>query len=170
MLAKFKKSQTGFTIIEVLIVLAIGGLIMLIVFLAVPALQRQQRNTGRKSDAARIAAAASNFVTNNNGTMPAAGSTANANTIIADAGPLSQYPVSSGWAGNNALAAQRLNIVAGAAANAAITVDGMQLVVGAICNAAGGGATSSGASPRSMALQYPTENNGGAFAGLCVDV
>jgi prepilin-type N-terminal cleavage/methylation domain-containing protein len=35
-----QKRQQGFTIIEVLIVLAIAALILLIVFLAVPALQR----------------------------------------------------------------------------------------------------------------------------------
>jgi prepilin-type N-terminal cleavage/methylation domain-containing protein len=37
--------RTGFTIIEVMIVLAIAGLILLIVFLAVPALEREARNT-----------------------------------------------------------------------------------------------------------------------------
>ena len=42
MLNKIKKDNKGFTIIEVLIVLAIAGLIMLTVFLAVPSLQRQQ--------------------------------------------------------------------------------------------------------------------------------
>jgi prepilin-type N-terminal cleavage/methylation domain-containing protein len=35
-----KNNKKGFTIIEVLIVLAIAGVIMVIVFLAVPALQR----------------------------------------------------------------------------------------------------------------------------------
>lgn len=35
-----KNSPRGFTIVEVMIVLAIAGLIMLIVFLAIPALQR----------------------------------------------------------------------------------------------------------------------------------
>ena len=50
MLQNLKKRNQGFTIIEVMIVLAIAGLIMLIVFLAVPALQRNQRNTARKQD------------------------------------------------------------------------------------------------------------------------
>ena len=48
------KRDEGFTIIEVLIVLAIAGLIMLIVFLAVPALQRNSRNTQRTNDASLI--------------------------------------------------------------------------------------------------------------------
>lgn len=61
------RKQEGFTIIEVLIVLAIAGLIMLIVFLAVPALQRSSRNRGREADASLIASAISECVTNNNG-------------------------------------------------------------------------------------------------------
>ncbi|MEI7632454.1 MAG: prepilin-type N-terminal cleavage/methylation domain-containing protein, partial [bacterium] len=44
----------GFTIIEVMIVLAIAGIIMAIVFLAIPAIQRSNRNTQRKSDASRL--------------------------------------------------------------------------------------------------------------------
>lgn len=63
-------NQKGFTIIEVLIVLAIAGLILLIVFLAVPALQRNSRNTQRKNDVAAILAAVSEFGNNNNGLMP----------------------------------------------------------------------------------------------------
>ena len=45
-----KKRAEGFTIIEVLIVLAIAGLILLVVFLAVPALQRNARNTQRNAE------------------------------------------------------------------------------------------------------------------------
>jgi prepilin-type N-terminal cleavage/methylation domain-containing protein len=66
------KKEQGFTIIEVLIVLAIAGLILLIVFLAVPALQRNARNQQRKTDAAAILAAVSEFQDNNNGQQPTA--------------------------------------------------------------------------------------------------
>lgn len=45
---KFQKN--GFTIIEVVLVLAVAGLIFLMVFLALPALQRSQRDTQRKSE------------------------------------------------------------------------------------------------------------------------
>jgi len=62
----------GFTIIEVLIVLAIAGLIMLIVFLAVPALQRNSRNNSRRNDASRVLAAANEWKTNNNNKTPVA--------------------------------------------------------------------------------------------------
>lgn len=44
-------NNRGFTIIEVLIVLAIVGLIILIIFLALPTLQRVERNNYRKQQA-----------------------------------------------------------------------------------------------------------------------
>ena len=64
------KKQKGFTIIEVLIVLAIAGLIMLIVFLAVPALQRNSRNTQRRNDVSAYLGAVNEFIANNNGAIP----------------------------------------------------------------------------------------------------
>jgi prepilin-type N-terminal cleavage/methylation domain-containing protein len=65
-----KKNSKGFTIIEVLIVLAIAGLIMLVVFLAVPALQRNARNTQRKSDVSAILGSVSEYTSNNAGALP----------------------------------------------------------------------------------------------------
>ena len=44
------KNKKGFTIIEVVLVLAIAGLIFLMVFLALPALQRSQRNQQYKNN------------------------------------------------------------------------------------------------------------------------
>lgn len=73
MLKNLKKKSEGFTIIEVLIVLAIAGLIMLIVFLAVPALQRNQRNNARNNDGARVAAAVTECLSNRNGVTNATG-------------------------------------------------------------------------------------------------
>lgn len=71
MLSKLKKSNNkGFTIIEVMIVLAIAGLIILIVLLAVPALQRNGRNTAIKNDASAVAAAISEYKSNNDGSTP----------------------------------------------------------------------------------------------------
>ncbi|HEX5797975.1 MAG TPA: type II secretion system protein [Candidatus Saccharimonadales bacterium] len=64
---KLQNRSEGFTIIEVLIVLAIAGLIMLIVFLAVPALQRNSRNTQRNSDASLIASGVNECLNNRNG-------------------------------------------------------------------------------------------------------
>ncbi|MBR6166724.1 type II secretion system protein [Candidatus Saccharibacteria bacterium] len=64
------KSKKGFTIIEVVLVLAIAGLIFLMVFIALPALQRSQRNTQREDDISRILTAANDYQTNNHGKTP----------------------------------------------------------------------------------------------------
>mgnify|MGYP002659602735 CR=1 FL=1 len=64
---KNQKSQKGFTIIEVALVLAVGALIFLVVFLAVPALQRNQRNDARKRDASSVSEAVTSYTSNNPG-------------------------------------------------------------------------------------------------------
>ena len=56
-----RSNQKGFTIIEVLIVLAIAALILLVVFLAIPGLQRSERNGRRRSDVAKIKLALYNY-------------------------------------------------------------------------------------------------------------
>lgn len=66
------QKQQGFTIIEVVLVLAIAGLIFLVVFLAVPALQRSQRDTARKNDLSRFMSQISSYQSNNKGTVPVA--------------------------------------------------------------------------------------------------
>lgn len=61
----------GFTIIEVVLVLAIAGLIFLMVFLALPALQRSQRDTQRKNDMLLIMSQLRAYQANNRGrTLP----------------------------------------------------------------------------------------------------
>ena len=62
-----QKQQKGFTIIEVILVLAIAALIFLMVFLALPALQRGQRDTARKDDVSIVASSVTNLLSNNNG-------------------------------------------------------------------------------------------------------
>ena len=49
-----KLTKKGFTLIEVVLVLAIAGLILAMVLIALPALQRGQRNTQRKRDLSLI--------------------------------------------------------------------------------------------------------------------
>ena len=65
-----KTNKKGFTIIEVVLVLAIAGLIFLMVFIALPALQRSQRNTQREDDIARFLTAVNDYQTNNSGQTP----------------------------------------------------------------------------------------------------
>ena len=65
-----KTRNTGFTIIETLIVLAIVGFIMLLIFLAVPSLRNNSHNNARRNDAARLAAHVNDFMIRNNGSQP----------------------------------------------------------------------------------------------------
>lgn len=55
------KRMNGFTIIEVVLVLAIAALIFLMVFIAVPALQANQRDTERKNDAGLVSSAVTEY-------------------------------------------------------------------------------------------------------------
>lgn len=64
-------NQKGFTIIEVVLVLAIAGLIFLMVFIALPALQRSQRDTQRKNDLSRVQSKINDYQSNNRGAIPA---------------------------------------------------------------------------------------------------
>lgn len=64
------KNKKGFTIIEVVLVLAIAGLIFLMVFIALPAMQRSQRNTQRANDISRFLTAVNQYQSNNSGKIP----------------------------------------------------------------------------------------------------
>lgn len=64
------KSKKAFSIIEVVLVLAVAGLIMLAMFIAIPAMQRSKRNTERKDDMARIMKAVTSYQGNHNGKAP----------------------------------------------------------------------------------------------------
>lgn len=64
----------GFTIIEVVLVLAIAGLIFLMVFIALPSLQRSQRDTERRIKMANVQTKVMDYQNNNNGKLPNDGS------------------------------------------------------------------------------------------------
>lgn len=129
---QLKKKTEGFTIIEVLIVLAIAGLIMLIVFLAVPALQRNQRNNARNSDASRISAAVTECMANRNG------QTASCDT----------------WAEINPGTTTQITALGAASTTQAA------LAFNSGCSAAGD-ATGPGAGARSFSILYQLEGGGG---------
>lgn len=65
-----KERQKGFTLIEIVLVLAIAGLILLMVFLAVSGAQRSRRDTQREEDAGRIASQLEQYASNNSGDYP----------------------------------------------------------------------------------------------------
>jgi prepilin-type N-terminal cleavage/methylation domain-containing protein len=141
-----KRKENGFTIIEVLIVLAIAGLILLVVFLAVPALQRNSRNTQKKSDVAAILGGISEYVNNSGGGMPA-----NVGAFC-DNVKLGYY---------NADNCADITFTA----NSGTTVTGVSgrvfVKTGAKCNDAGDNFTATNASGRNVAAVYTVETGGG---------
>jgi prepilin-type N-terminal cleavage/methylation domain-containing protein len=149
MLQNLKKRNQGFTIVEVMIVLAIAGLIIMIVFLAVPALQRQSRNTAIRNDTAAVLAGVNEFTQNNNGQLPttiAVNATTGVVTITGGAGT----------------AAAEAKVRPGTAVQpnftgAMPTVAGtIQIRTGLKCNGNAFGA----ATPRAIAAGYTIETSG----------
>lgn len=65
------KTKKGFTIIEVVLVLAVAGLIFLMVFIAFPALQRAQHDTQRTDDMARVQSKLIDWQSNHSNNLPA---------------------------------------------------------------------------------------------------
>lgn len=64
---KLRSNKSGFTLIEVVLVLAIGGLIFLLAFLAFGQATKNRRDTQRRSDAARIISEVENAKGDSNG-------------------------------------------------------------------------------------------------------
>lgn len=186
MLSRTNEHRSGFTIIEIMIVLAIAGLIMLIVFLAVPALQRASRNTGRKDDIGRISSAINDFVSNDNGNLPGGttGATWNADctTIIGtgtagnygDAGQLSQYtvPADMSCPAGNGLANSKVGLFneeQGGLSINAVTGDAIVLDEGAVCPLTASPApTTTVGSARQAALLYAVEPSNGNWTWDCI--
>lgn len=78
------KKQSGFTLIEIVIVLAIAALIMVIVFVAVQGAQRSRRDTAIRNKAAQVVAGLISCASNNSGQVP--GTTGACDTYITGAG------------------------------------------------------------------------------------
>lgn len=86
MKTRMKKDRQGFTIIEVVLVLAIAGLIFLMIFIALPALQRSQRDAQRRNDISLLLTKIMNYQTNNRGALPAGTGTNTPATVVPDGG------------------------------------------------------------------------------------
>ena len=148
--------KTGFTIVEVLIVLAIAGLIMVVVFLAVPALQRSGRNNALSADANSVLTSVGNYSTNNGGTLPAslngsATATPSGGTVTVGASGTNQESPKVG----SGTASVMLN---GTTITNATTVGTIQIITGtsAVCNPTGTGLSGTG-STRSYVVLYVAE-------------
>lgn len=165
------KKEEGFTIIEVLIVLAIAGLIMLIVFLAVPALQRNNRNTQRRTDVGNLLAGISDFATNNNGQLP--------NTIAITDGTAtftrtgcagcSESEAKIAFFTAQGTAAGQVEMLGTYAARGPFdtpTNDRVALVISAACDGPNSGETTPGAARQFVAI-FSAETGSNSFAGQC---
>ena len=64
------ENKRGFTIIEVVLVLAIAGLIFLMVFIALPAMQRSQRDTQRRDTLSMMVTQITQYQANNRNKLP----------------------------------------------------------------------------------------------------
>ena len=64
------RMRKGFTIIETTLVIAIAGLIFLMVFVALPGLRAQQRDTDRREDVTKVIREIKDYQTNNRGALP----------------------------------------------------------------------------------------------------
>lgn len=150
-----RKKSEGFTIIEVLIVLAIAGLIMLIVFLAVPALQRNSRNTQRTNDAALIGQSINDCLPNKNGNADACDTFAELSTAgTFDSTKVKQLTAQVG--------------TGGVLATADNPAESVQIGRTFKCDS-NGVATATGASNRQLVVTYEVETSSGA-AVRCLDV
>jgi len=114
-----KFNNKGFTIVETLIVLAIAATIIIVVLLAVPALQRQSRNTATKVGAGAIASGWTAEVGNaNGGTMSVTGATG---SITINTAP---YKVNTGIKTLTAAAAAATKVTYNATTNSVTGVAG----------------------------------------------
>lgn len=62
--------KRGFTLVEIILVLAVAALIILMVLLTAPAVSRSQRNNATRQNVNRIVAAVDEYKSNNRGRMP----------------------------------------------------------------------------------------------------
>ncbi|MBP5656312.1 type II secretion system protein [Candidatus Saccharibacteria bacterium] len=70
-----ERNKKGFTILEVVLVLAIAGLIFVMVFIAMPALRRNQRDQVRVRNISTIISLMDQYRSHNKGRMPGTNST-----------------------------------------------------------------------------------------------
>lgn len=153
-----KHKNSGFTIIEVMIVLAIAGLILAIVFLAVPALQRTSRNTQRKNDVSSLLSAVSNYQDNNAGAFP---------TV---SGQFStEFPNDSPNLGYYTIAANVTWKYQTTATAPADPGDLDKVVVANYAKCQGNAATPNGATARSVVAVFDVEGTGGSKVPQCTE-
>ena len=163
------KRTNGFTIIEVVLVLAIAGLIFLMVFIALPALQASQRDTARKNDVSAIASTVTTYTSNNRGNFPTAndltGSTGGNSGVFVTIGSTGYVSTTSVSTNTDKLEVQSAGSTSAAVSDGEVTITpGTQC--GSTGSASAGTATESltttGVSARSFTVVTYIEAGGGS--------
>jgi|SRR5665213_930371 len=144
------KKEKGFTIIEVMIVLAIAGMIMAIVFFAVPALQRNAHNTQRSSDASHLAGIVQEYASNHQGTLP---TTAQLATYIGS----DKFSIMN----------TAVTVTASGATAVSGTTTNMVVHPGTICDTTTNKPSTTNANTKSFAIDYMIELSGGGSDNAC---
>lgn len=157
-----KKQEKGFTIIEVLIVLAIAGLIVLIVFLAVPALQRNSRNTQRKNDVSALVGAVQEYMNNNNGKTPTADTNYEGNFS-----PGIYTTGNMNFTANPATYTPTVVAASAAVSATNISTESLTVITGYKCNPSDATANPTKDTARSVAVVYVVESNTGNGQQQC---
>lgn len=146
-------NKQGFTLIEVVLVLAIAGLIFLIVFLALPALQRSQRDTARKNDISRLMSQITTYQSNNQGALPTSGEW--------DGTFKSAYMTSGGQQfGDPETGNYTLTQAPTVASGASSTKGNITIYVNARCDANPSDGVAAGSGARQVAVVIPVEQGG----------
>lgn len=158
-----QKKEKGFTIIEVVLVLAIAGLIFMMVFIALPALQRSQRDTQRKNDLSRLTTALSSYQSNNRGALPSGTGTESTSwpsfidRYIRTAGDTFKDPSGGGTSDGDYVVSTSASLPSEFDADNPVIV----VTVGAVCD---GESLTTGQGSRKVAFQMKLEGSGIACA------
>jgi prepilin-type N-terminal cleavage/methylation domain-containing protein len=152
------KDQKGFTIIEVVLVLAIAALIFLMVFVAYPALSRGQRDAQRKNDMSRAQTAITNATSSNRGKVPTLDNSFKETYLLTDgddfSDPSGKEYVFTEIDDANLTTEQSKS----AASNPAETTVAVYYTVGGVCDVDGTVKVNQG--DRKVALRIPLEGGG----------
>lgn len=112
------KRDKGFTLIELVIVLAIAALIILVVLQAVGAAQKSNRDSTRKQEAARVVSLLEQYASNNGGKYPVDNASLTTAVTAYDSGLGAKYTVNTGTPANGTTA----NVLTGGCPVAPATV------------------------------------------------
>lgn len=153
--------EKGFTIIEVVLVLAIAALIFLMVFIALPALQRNQRDQDRKTVVGKVASAVTTYQSNKRGNNPTKG--ADLQGYVDGTTPTGSGDVNDTIIGNEYTVKIKQYSKEDDPGSAAVDV--IQVIIGAKCNTTGD--SSIKGTTRQAAVMVKLENGDSIF---CQDV